>query len=59
MINLDIKELEILKYLIKLKVDTPQYNDVNQELRSALRKINLNLLILKGKLALDICLKVC
>lgn len=59
MINLDIKELEILKYLIKLKVDTPQYNDVNQELRSALRKINLNLLIRKGKLALDICLKVC
>ena len=38
-INLSKKELNIIKYLASLKVDSPQYADVNQELTTILKKI--------------------
>lgn len=38
-INLTKKELNIIKYLAGLKVDTNPYADVNQELRAILKKI--------------------
>ena len=38
-VNLSKKELNIIKYLASLKVDTNPYADVNQELRAILKKI--------------------
>ena len=38
-VNLSKKELNIIKYLASLKVDTNPYADVNQELRATLKKI--------------------
>ena len=38
-IILNKKELNIIKYLASLKVDSPQYADVNQELTTILKKI--------------------
>ena len=38
-VNLTKKELNIIKYLASLKVDTNPYADVNQELRAILKKI--------------------
>ena len=38
-IQLTKKELNIIKYLASLKVDSPQYADVNQELTTILKKI--------------------
>lgn len=39
LIKLTKKELNIIKYLASLKVDSPQYADVNQELSNILKKI--------------------
>jgi hypothetical protein len=38
-IQLTKKEANIIKYLASLKVDIPQYADVNQELTTILKKI--------------------
>ena len=38
-VNLTKKELNIIKYLAGLKVDTNPYADVNQELSNILKKI--------------------
>ncbi len=38
-IILNKKELNIIKYLASLKVDTNPYTDVNQELRAILKKV--------------------
>ena len=38
-VNLTKKELNIIKYLADLHVEKPQYADVNQELRSILKKV--------------------
>jgi len=38
-INLTKKEANLIIYLANMKVDTPQYADVNQELRAILKKI--------------------
>lgn len=38
-VNLTKKELNIIKYLAELKVDTNPYADVNQELRAILKKV--------------------
>lgn len=38
-VNLSKKELNIIKYLASLKVDTNPYADVNQELRAILKKV--------------------
>ena len=39
LIKLTKKEANIIKYLASLKVDSPQYADVNQELTTILKKI--------------------
>jgi len=38
-INLTKKEANLIIYLANMKVDAPQYADVNQELRAILKKI--------------------
>ena len=38
-IILNKKELNLIKYLASLKVDTNPYTDVNQELRAILKKV--------------------
>jgi hypothetical protein len=38
-IQLTKKEANIIKYLASLKVDSPQYADVNQELTTILKKV--------------------
>lgn len=42
-VNLSKKELNIIKYLASLKVDTNPYADVNQELRAILKKLQKGL----------------
>ena len=39
LIKLTKKEANIIKYLASLKVDSPQYAEVNQELSNILKKI--------------------